>query len=97
MSTLPSAGPTCERFQFRGRVQGVGFRQYTRNIARLFPVVGFVRNLGDGSVELIAKGPTSALTGLLQRILSDFGDSITSHTREPWTLDEEMTALEIRY
>jgi len=42
---------------FSGRVQGVGFRFTTESIARRFSVTGFVRNLDDGRVELVAEGP----------------------------------------
>ena len=41
---------------FSGRVQGVGFRYTTRRVARGFAVTGFVRNLSDGRVELVAEG-----------------------------------------
>ncbi|NOT00083.1 MAG: acylphosphatase [Phycisphaerales bacterium] len=41
---------------FSGNVQGVGFRHTTRCVADRFEVTGFVRNLPDGRVELIAEG-----------------------------------------
>lgn len=41
---------------FSGRVQGVGFRYTTLQIAREFEVAGFVRNLVDGRVQLEAEG-----------------------------------------
>lgn len=44
------------RVFFEGRVQGVGFRYRTLQIARGFEVSGTVRNLPDGRVELEAEG-----------------------------------------
>ena len=46
---------------FSGRVQGVGFRYTSRNIAINYDVTGFVRNLPDGRVELVAEGPPGVL------------------------------------
>lgn len=50
----------------RGRVQGVGYRAYTRRIARDKQLVGGVRNLDDGSVEVEAEGPKATLINLLE-------------------------------
>jgi acylphosphatase len=44
----------ARRVVFEGRVQGVGFRYTTKNIARGFEVTGWVRNLPDGRVEMEA-------------------------------------------
>jgi acylphosphatase len=40
----------------RGKVQGVYFRQNTRIIAKRYGVVGWVRNLKDGRVEVVLEG-----------------------------------------
>ena len=44
------------RVIFSGRVQGVGFRHATRMQARSYRVYGHVRNLEDGTVELVIEG-----------------------------------------
>lgn len=41
---------------FAGRVQGVGFRYQTLQVAKGFEVSGFVQNLPDGRVQLEAEG-----------------------------------------
>lgn len=41
---------------FTGRVQGVGFRYQTLQVAKEFEVSGFVKNLPDGRVQLDAEG-----------------------------------------
>jgi len=48
-----------------GRVQGVGFRYFTRSAATRLGVGGFVRNLPDGRVEVSAAGDHRALEALL--------------------------------
>src|SRR3954469_22014979 len=49
----------------RGRVQGVGFRWWTRARALELGLSGFARNTSDGRVEVVAEGPRDALERLL--------------------------------
>ncbi|MEX2608851.1 MAG: acylphosphatase [Gemmatimonadota bacterium] len=55
---------TVERFEVRGRVQGVGFRYWTLRTARSLGVRGTVRNRPDGAVEVTAAGERQALLAL---------------------------------
>lgn len=51
----------------RGRVQGVGFREFVYGRARFLGLTGYVRNLPDGrSLEVVAEGPKEALEQLLE-------------------------------
>jgi acylphosphatase len=50
------------RFLIRGRVQGVGFRWFTHDVARREGVTGWVRNLPDGRVEALVEGDADAVT-----------------------------------
>ena len=50
----------------KGRVQGVGFRYFTHNLANSMDLSGWVRNLRDGSVEVLAIGPKQVLERFLQ-------------------------------
>jgi acylphosphatase len=52
------------RFRVFGRVQGVGFRWWTRSQALDLGLTGSVRNLDDGSVEVIATGTPDRLHAL---------------------------------
>lgn len=49
-----------------GRVQGVYFRQTTRQVARRLGLVGWVRNLPDGRVEVLAQGPAPQVEQLVE-------------------------------
>jgi acylphosphatase len=49
-----------------GRVQGVFYRDSTRRKARELGLVGTVRNLPDGSVEIVSEGTAAALEVLVQ-------------------------------
>ena len=51
----------CRRFIVSGRVQGVGFRMFTREAARRAGLSGTVQNLDDGRVEAVAEGDTAAI------------------------------------
>ena len=53
-----------KRFRIYGHVQGVGFRYFTWQYALKIGVTGFVRNLADGSVEVIAVGSESQIDAL---------------------------------
>lgn len=83
----------------RGRVQGVGFRWYVMDVAREAGdgVTGWVRNLRDGSVEVVAEGPGPALDRLVEACASGpSGSRVTGTTldREPATGD--LPPFEIR-
>ena len=53
---------------YSGRVQGVGFRYTVLSLARGFRVTGFVRNLPDGRVELVAEGSSGEIRALLEAV-----------------------------
>ncbi len=56
------------KLRISGRVQGVGFRWFVVAQARRLVLRGWVRNTPDGSVELEAEGPPSALADLRKRV-----------------------------
>ena len=75
------------RVFFSGRVQGVGFRFTCQSLARGFEVAGFVRNLPDGRVELVAEGESGELDAFLASIRHEMSTYIRSVTAEPEPLE----------
>lgn len=67
---------------YSGNVQGVGFRATAVMIARDYPVVGWVKNLSDGRVQLLAEGPPDQVDKFLKAI------------REHWKSDIEKEQTE---
>ncbi|HEY1052851.1 MAG TPA: acylphosphatase [Prosthecobacter sp.] len=71
---------TARHVYFSGRVQGVGFRYSTKQIASGFDVTGWVKNLPDGRVELFAQASD---TDELEAFLEDIQQSnLGSHIKE---------------
>ena len=53
---------------FTGRVQGVGFRYSTLQVAKEFEVTGIVQNLPDGRVQLEAEGVSAEVGAFIQAV-----------------------------
>ena len=56
-----------ERVRIEGRVQGVGYRAWTRRTALLLGLTGWVRNRRDGSVEAVFQGSAEAVDAMIGR------------------------------
>ena len=61
---------------FRGDVQGVGFRFAAFKLARRYDITGYVRNLDDGSVELLTEGEPSEIGKFVNEIAERFSGYI---------------------
>jgi acylphosphatase len=61
---------------FRGRVQGVGFRATARHYAKQLGVKGTVKNLSDGTVELLAQGSQETVLKLVNALKEEMGEMI---------------------
>ncbi len=68
----------CKRVTYSGRVQGVGFRYTARQLASGFPVAGYVRNLLNGDVELVAEGDGVAVESFLTAVARRMAGYITA-------------------
>ena len=76
----------CKHAYYSGRVQGVGFRFTAQHIAEGFAVSGFVRNLPDGRVEVLAEGPSEQVDGFLSALnqrMADYVDEVRVEDETP--------------
>jgi acylphosphatase len=81
-----------------GRVQGVGFRYFVTRAARRAGVTGWVRNLPDGDVEVLAQGPQDALDALVAEVRQ--GPRYSRVVRcavEREASEERFDSFEVRY
>ncbi|MBX7121516.1 MAG: acylphosphatase [Opitutaceae bacterium] len=67
-----------EEVFFSGRVQGVGFRYSTRQVAKEYEVTGRVTNLADGRVHLVAEGSR----GEVDAFIASVEERMFSHIRK---------------
>ena len=57
------------RYRIRGKVQGVGFRWFVARNATRLRVMGYARNLPDGSVEVVAVAPDATVLAEFEGLL----------------------------
>lgn len=62
---------TARRVIFEGKVQGVGFRYTCKDLAKGFDVVGTVRNLADGTVELEVSGESEEVEAFINEVAEE--------------------------
>ncbi len=82
---------------FTGTVQGVGFRYTARNIASRRQVTGFVRNLPDGTVEMLVQGVSDEVEDCLNQIKEAFADCIRDVQAEDVEHDERYKDFRITF
>ena len=87
-----------QRLYVSGRVQGVAYRFFARSTALQLGVTGFVRNLADGRVEVVAEATVDTwkeFVGKLEQ--GPTLSKVSSVVVEPTSLTEPFTTFEIRY
>ncbi len=87
---------TRQLVYFQGHVQGVGFRFSTRRVAADFRVCGYVRNLPDGRVEVVAEGDAQEVTGFIDRLRQTMADYIRHADVHTGPATGEFASFEIR-
>jgi acylphosphatase len=82
---------------FTGRVQGVGFRFTARDIASRHQITGFVRNLPDGTVEMVAQGYAEDVENCITDINDYFGHYIRKTDIQQYSYDHLYTDFRITF
>lgn len=82
---------------YSGRVQGIGFRYTVLDIARQQKVCGWVKNLDDGRVEILAEAQEDALNVFLEQINQYFSRYISDTTVEWLPANGELSDFQIRF
>ncbi len=67
---------------YTGQVQGVGFRYTAQDIAMSLSITGWVKNLKDGKVEIVAEGK--------EEYLNEFLDKISKGQLSRYIMDTEL-------
>ena len=76
----------CKKVHYWGKVQGVGFRYTTLGVARNFKVTGYVKNLLDGQVELVAEGAPEEVDRFLEAVAGKMAGYIKGHSLQDTTV-----------
>lgn len=66
----------AKKIIFKGNVQGVGFRFTANRYAQRHQLAGYVKNLPDGTVEMVAQGPENAIEACIDDLKDYFGAQI---------------------
>ena len=82
---------------YSGRVQGVGFRYTTQQVASDFDLTGFVKNLSDGRVYLVAEAEPAELRRFLSEIDRRLGRYISDRKIAELAASGEFSNFSIRH
>ena len=86
---------TARKIVFSGRVQGIGFRFTALNIANRYDLKGYVRNIPDGEVEMLAQGSAEMIDDFVRDLQDSFVGSISHIDIEEATPDPKITDFRI--
>lgn len=85
------------RVYYSGRVQGVGFRFTASSLAREFNIKGWVKNLPDGRVEIIAVQGREELEKFLKEIYESFKSYIVDLDTQWSGPDRDFVDFEVKF
>ncbi len=80
---------------FKGIVQGVGFRERTRRMAKSLNIKGWIKNNPDGSVEAIFQGPPESVERLINFCETEIPDAIVSDKKIDYMEEDDFDDFKI--
>ncbi len=96
MAGASKEGVERREVHFGGRVQGVGFRYTARGLAQRYGLVGYVQNLSDGRVRLVAEGTTANWDRMLATLAEEMDRFIQNTDVQIGPVTGEFAQFEIR-
>ena len=88
---------TAKNIIFKGRVQGVGFRFTALDVATRYQLTGLVRNLPEGTVEMVAQGSADDIDDCVRDIKESFGGYIRETKIEEVAFNPQYTNFRITF
>ena len=88
---------TAKHIIFTGQVQGIGFRFTALDIANRYKLTGLVRNLPDGTVEMVTQGPSDNIADCIRDIKEAFEGYIRETKTEEIPQDPKYTDFKITF
>ncbi|OGG41493.1 hypothetical protein A2837_03240 [Candidatus Kaiserbacteria bacterium RIFCSPHIGHO2_01_FULL_46_22] len=81
-----------------GKVQGVAYRTYVQDSATALGLVGYTRNLPDGTVEVVAQGDPSTLKEFIEHLHEGSLTAVVEGVAVEWrTVRKELDDFSIRH
>tara|TARA_B100000579_G_C22712892_1_gene795480 strand:+ start:276 stop:536 length:261 start_codon:yes stop_codon:yes gene_type:complete len=83
--------------KFWGRVQGVGFRWNVKDVSSKYSVTGYVKNLSDGSVEMLAEGEEEEVLSFLVAVEERMLGYVTERSQVTRKGESQFSDFRINY
>jgi len=84
------------KYIFHGRVQGVGFRYFTKQLAKKYNIGGSVRNKADGTVELIINDASNNIDEFIEGIKKGNG-FMRIENIEKYDYESNANSFKVKY
>jgi len=87
----------AKHITFSGEVQGIGFRFTALNVATQYHLTGYVRNLPNGMVEMLAQGPAQDIDDCIRNLQESFAGYVREAKTEDAAFDPKHKGFKITF